>query len=226
MNPVFVSATEENYLKAIYKLAEKLPHAAPVNTTAIARSMNTRAASVTDMVKRLAEKDLLSYQKYKGVLLTHAGSQLAKKLLRKHRLWEAFLVEKLHFKWDEVHDIAEQLEHIQSPELTNRLDAFLNFPKFDPHGDPIPDEHGNLLHHPELLLSELKQGETATITGVLEHATPFLQYLEARNLKPGATVTILQIHPYDQSVELLTEQQLPLTISKQVSQQLYVKKRE
>lgn len=224
MHNFIVSATEENYLKAIYKLAEKAAPNAFINTGFIAKAMNTRAASVTDMVKRLSDKNLLFYQKYKGVKLTDVGNEVAKKLLRKHRLWEVFLVDKLSFKWDEVHEIAEQLEHVQSAELTKRLDAFLRFPKFDPHGDPIPDENGNLTYHSELLLSDLKAGDTATIAGVLEHSAPFLQYLEAQQLKPGAQVTIVTVHSYDKSVELLTDAAKSITISKQVSQNLYVKK--
>lgn len=139
------SLTEENYIKAIYKLCEKSADA--VSTNAIAEKMHTKAASVSDMLKKLSKKKLINYRKYQGVTLTAKGEKLALAIVRKHRLWELFLVQKLNFKWDEVHDIAEQLEHIQSDELVKRIDKFLDHPKFDPHGDPIPDVNGKL--HPQ-----------------------------------------------------------------------------
>ena len=130
---------EENYLKAIFKLSGK--EKSTVSTNSIAEELQTKASSVSDMVKKLSEKDLINYVKYQGVSLTSTGNFLAVHIVRKHRLWEVFLVNHLNFKWDEVHDIAEQLEHIKSPELVSRLDAFLNYPNFDPHCDPIPNEN-------------------------------------------------------------------------------------
>lgn len=177
------SFTEENYLKAIFKLLEK--GGKTVSTTAIADRMNTKAATVTDMLKRLAEKKLINYQKYQGVTLTDKGKAIAVSIIRKHRLWEVFLVEKLHFKWDEVHDIAEQMEHINSDELVNRLDGFLNHPKFDPHGDPIPDAKGVFNRKKSLLLAEIAVGETCVMTGVVDHSTSFLQYLDKVGLSIG-----------------------------------------
>jgi DtxR family Mn-dependent transcriptional regulator len=134
------SYTEENYLKAIYKLQEKQD--SEVSTNEISKEMNTKAASVTDMLKRLSEKSLIHYQKYQGVSLTDAGSKVAVNIIRKHRLWETFLVNKLKFKWDEVHDIAEQMEHIESDELIEKLNDYLGAPQYDPHGDPIPSKKG------------------------------------------------------------------------------------
>ncbi|WP_317172245.1 metal-dependent transcriptional regulator [Hymenobacter sp. BRD67] len=136
-----MTITEENYLKTIYKLAEVEPGQG-VSTNRIAAALVTRAASVTDMLRRLAEKGLLEYEKYRGVRLTPEGRRLALLTVRKHRLWEVFLVQQLGFSWDEVHEVAEELEHVQSPLLMQRLDAFLNFPTLDPHGDPIPAEDG------------------------------------------------------------------------------------
>ena len=134
------STAEENYLKAIFKITEKEGKTATTN--AIAAALNTTAASVTDMLKRLAEKDLINYEKYRGVQLSSGGEQIATILIRKHRLWEVFLVNKLGFAWDEVHELAEQLEHIQGEALVERLDEYLGRPQFDPHGDPIPDAEG------------------------------------------------------------------------------------
>src|SRR6476620_10565441 len=135
--------SEENYLKTIYHITSS--SGAEVSTNAIAEKMETKASSVTDMLKKLADKDLVHYKKYQGVSLTDKGLHSAKMIVRKHRLWEIFLVEKLAFSWDEVHDIAEQLEHIKSEQLVNKLDAFLNFPTEDPHGDPIPNAEGNII---------------------------------------------------------------------------------
>ncbi|NND87947.1 MAG: metal-dependent transcriptional regulator, partial [Flavobacteriaceae bacterium] len=150
------SLTEENYLKTIFHLEQV--SSGDISTNAIADKMETQPSSVTDMVQKLAEKELLSYKKYKGTRLTEIGKKVAADVIRKHRLWEVFLVEKLKFHWDEVHDIAEQLEHVQSDELIARLDAFLGHPDFDPHGDPIPDKHGVIKRTEKILLSEAKKG--------------------------------------------------------------------
>ena len=180
-----ISETEENYLKAIYKILEQDPAKSAANTNAIATAMNTSAASVTDMLKRLAEKNYILYEKYKGVKLTETGDKWAKTLIRKHRLWETFLVQQLNYAWHEVHDLAEQLEHIQSADLINRLDAFLKFPRFDPHGDPIPDAEGNYTFRQQVLLSTLLPFESGIIVGVAEHSTSFLQYLDKQQLTLG-----------------------------------------
>ena len=132
--------SEENYLKTIYHLTTSL--STEISTNAIAEMMETKASSVTDMLKKLAEKDLVHYKKYQGVFLTPKGKLAAKMIVRKHRLWEVFLVEKLDFSWDEVHEVAEQLEHIQSKKLIDKLDQFLEYPSIDPHGDPIPNAKG------------------------------------------------------------------------------------
>ena len=171
-----MSFTEENYLKAIFKVCEQTNKEA--STNAIAQELSTSAASVTDMVKRLSEKHLINYEKYRGVTLTNDGNKIATHLIRKHRLWEVFLVDKLEFSWDEVHDIAEQLEHIKSESLVERLDSFLGQPKFDPHGDPIPDADGNFTFRKQILLAELPILKDGVIVGVQEHTPQFLQYLE------------------------------------------------
>ena len=215
-----LSQTEENYLKAIFKTCEK--DGKPASTNAIASEMETKAASVTDMVKRLSEKDLVFYEKYKGVTLTEKGVRLSTNLIRKHRLWEVFLVNKLNFSWDEVHEIAEQLEHIQSPELVERLDEFLGHPQFDPHGDPIPNAEGVFAFRKQILLSELVPQKTAVIVGVKEHSTPFLQYLDRANLTLGTTIKVLEKFEYDESLRIIINDQTELVLSSKVSQNLFV----
>src|SRR5680860_794131 len=146
--------SEENYLKAIFHLERTHPNG--VSTNALAKEMETKASSVTDMIKKLSEKNLINYKKYKGFKLSHFGMKTAIAIIRKHRLWEVFLVEKLNFSWDEVHEVAEQLENIKSEQLIRELDRFLGFPKRDPHGDPIPDAEGNFTVLNKVLLSDLK----------------------------------------------------------------------
>lgn len=215
-----LSSTEENYLKAIYKLEEKTVDA--ISTNAIAARMETSAASVTDMIKRLSEKELIHYEKYKGVRLSDTGRQSATLLIRKHRLWETFLVEKLQFSWDEVHPMAEELEHIQSEELVNRLDAFLGNPKFDPHGDPIPDREGNFASNNHIPLFELPFGARAVIVGVKDHTPPFLRYVEQLRLVLGTEILLLERFEYDQSLRLLIDEKHETIITQKVSNNLFV----
>ncbi|MFA5573573.1 MAG: metal-dependent transcriptional regulator [Brumimicrobium sp.] len=193
---------EENYLKAIYHLQKLFD--GPVKTNDLAKKINTKASSATDMIRRLADKSLVLYEKYQGCTLTRKGEKEALKTIRKHRLWETFLVEKLNFGWEEVHEIAEQLEHIQSVELTNRLDAFLNFPKFDPHGDPIPNIDGEVLTRTEISsLAELKVGTKAKIVGVYDSSSSFLQYLDKYQIGLGDEIIIKERFDFDNSCEVL-----------------------
>lgn len=214
------SFTEENYLKIIYHLSQNNEEA--IQTNAIAEKMQTKAASVTDMIKKLADKQLINYKKYQGVSLTPTGKATAINIVRKHRLWEVFLVEKLNFKWDEVHDIAEDLEHIKSTELVERLDEFLSFPKSDPHGDPIPDKNGQFDSIPFTKLNKLKSGETGLIMGVSEHSSPFLKHLEKMGLTLGKKVTITEINDFDSSVELTLEQK-KISVSREVAKHVLIK---
>lgn len=216
-----LSYTEENYLKCIYKLSRQ--GNGGVSTNAISAEINTTAASVTDMLKKLAEKGLLDYIKYKGVNLTPEGEHAAKLLIRKHRLWEVFLVEKLKFSWDEVHEIAEQLEHIHSTRLIQRLDEYLGFPKFDPHGDPIPDQHGNYYERHDTLLSDLLVGDKGIIAGVKDHSSLFLQYLDAQKLLLGVQIEVLRQIPYDNSLIIKVSDGRELTISQQVAANLFIR---
>jgi DtxR family Mn-dependent transcriptional regulator len=212
------SFTEENYLKIIYHLSEI---SNPVQTNAIAERIQTKAASVTDMLKKLAEKELVDYVKYQGVTLTEKGKLTAINIVRKHRLWEVFLVDTLNFKWDEVHDVAEELEHINSTLLIERLDEFLEFPKIDPHGDPIPDQHGNFANLHFVKLSKLKVNEKGTITGVSEHSSPFLRHLEKLGLTLGKKIEIAEIIDFDGSVELIIDQR-KINISREVAQHILI----
>lgn len=214
------SYTEENYLKTIYHLSVI---SNPVQTNAIAERMQTKAASVTDMLKKLSEKELVDYVKYQGVTLTEKGKLAAINIVRKHRLWEVFLVEKLSFKWDEVHDVAEELEHIKSTLLIERLDEFLEFPKVDPHGDPIPDQHGNFADLAFVKLSKLKTNDKGTITGVSEHSSPFLKHLEKLGLTLGKKIEVSEILDFDGSVELSIDGN-KINISREVAKHILISK--
>lgn len=215
------SFAEENYLKAIYKLQEHSDLA--VNTNSIASSIQTKAASVTDMVKKLSDKKLLKYEKYKGVELTSLGRRIAIETVRKHRLWETFLHDKLNFSWDEVHDVAEQLEHIKSTELIDKLDEFLGFPTHDPHGDPIPGKNGVIAKHNFELLSNLKVGEQGVISGVLNHSSVFLKHLEKNGLTLGKLIKIIEIGEYDQLVNLKIENKQTVLVSNEVVKNILIK---
>lgn len=216
-----ITTAEENYLKAIFKIAEKEGKA--VLTNSIAGAMHTAAASVTDMLKRLSDKHLIKYEKYRGVALTEEGSRVATILIRKHRLWEVFLVEKLGFAWDEVHDLAEQLEHVQGDALVDRLDTFLEYPRFDPHGDPIPDAAGRWTYRQQLRLAVLQPGQRGVITGVDDHATPFLQYLDQIGLGLGVELLLVGRTDYDQSVQVRIGENADVTLSDKVAQNLFLK---
>lgn len=196
------SQAEENYLKTIYALEKDKSN--EVSTNLIANKINTKASSVTDMLKKLAAKKLVVYKKYQGVYLTELGRLSALKVIRKHRLWECFLVQKLHFKWDEVHDIAEQLEHVKSEILISKLDAFLKYPKLDPHGDPIPDAHGRTIMTKTSRITDMKIGATGIFVGVKDSSASFLKYLNKKNLSLGDKIKVIDIEPFDNSYHIET----------------------
>ncbi len=215
-----VTLSEENYLKAIYHLG-KLGSIA-VSTNAIAEKIDTKASSVTDMLKKLADKNLVNYKKYQGVNLTEEGRLTAASVIRKHRLWEVFLVDKLNFSWDEVHDVAEQLEHIKSEKLINELDSFLAFPTDDPHGDPIPDKEGNLNKSQKIFLSQVNQSVNCSCVGVKDSSAKFLKYLDKNNIALGTDIKVLTKEPFDESMTIKINDS-DLAISKDIANNIYVK---
>jgi DtxR family Mn-dependent transcriptional regulator len=215
-----MTTSEENYLKVIYHLSNLSPKG--VNTNAIAAMLDTKASSVTDMLKKLSEKEWVNYQKYQGVSLTEKGKLNAKIIVRKHRLWEVFLVEKLGFAWDEVHEVAEELEHIQSEKLINQLDQFLNFPSFDPHGDPIPNAKGEIKKIDKQLVSEIEIGKTITCVGVKDTSVDFLQYLNKQSISLGTKMKVLEKEPFDGTLKIEINNNV-LVISDKIANNLFVK---
>jgi DtxR family Mn-dependent transcriptional regulator len=215
-----MTTSEENYLKVIYHLSLVSPKG--VNTNAIAGMLETKASSVTDMLKKLSDKNLVSYQKYQGVTLTENGFLSAKIIVRKHRLWEVFLVDKLGFAWDEVHEIAEELEHIKSEALINKLDSFLNFPTFDPHGDPIPNEKGEIVKMDKLLVTDAVLGVDYVFVGVKNSSAAFLQYLDKQDISLGATIKVHEIESFDGTF-LVSVNNKQITISNKIATNLFIR---
>lgn len=215
------SQAEENYLKAIYSLEVETKKG--VNTNLIANKLQTKASSVTDMLQKLSDKKLIVYKKYKGAQLSSRGEKTAALIIRKHRLWETFLVNKLGFSWDEIHDIAEQLEHIKSEALIVKLDEFLGQPTIDPHGDPIPDKDGNITKRTQVKLSSLKENDQSVLLSVKDSSDSFLRYLNKKNIAIGNTIKVLSIEPFDRSmkIEMNSDQ---FSISESVAENLYLKK--
>ena len=215
-----ITQTEENYIKAIYHLGQQGTET--VSTNAIADSLNTKASSVTDMLKKLAEKNYADYIKYQGVILTKKGKKIAIGIIRKHRLWEVFLVEKLNFTWDEVHEVAEDLEHIQSEKLTDELDAFLEHPTHDPHGDPIPDKNGNFKQIEKILLSKALVGSKYQCVGVKDTSSTFRKYLDANEIALGTELKVLHKEPFDQSIKIKLNGR-DTTVSQNVAKNIFLK---
>jgi DtxR family Mn-dependent transcriptional regulator len=213
--------SEENYLKAIYHLESDSKKG--ISTNAIAKSLETKASSVSDMVKKLSEKEVVLYIKYQGVTLTEFGKKTAANIVRKHRLWEVFLVEKLNFSWDEVHDVAEQLEHIKSPKLINQLDSFLGFPTHDPHGDPIPDKDGHVNTVDKILLSTLNKDESGVCVGVDDSSSEFLRFLDKKGITIGKKITVLEKEDFDDSLSIQMDNK-KYSISNKIANNLYMKK--
>tara|TARA_B100001057_G_scaffold306721_1_gene306842 strand:+ start:3996 stop:4652 length:657 start_codon:yes stop_codon:yes gene_type:complete len=216
-----LSLSAENHLKTIFHLSAG--DLKSVTTNSIADALNTKAPSVSDMLKKLSEKDLISYTKYQGSSLTDSGRKLALNIIRKHRLWEVFLVEKLGFSWSEVHDVAEQLEHVKSKKLIKELDKFLNYPTKDPHGDPIPNPAGFIKYGNNFLLSDLKIGEKGKLVGVKDSSSLFLQFLDKRKIALGCVIEILYIEDFDNSVHIGLED-TNLSISLKSASNIYVNK--
>ena len=215
-----MTISEENYIKTIYHLSLVSPSG--VNTNAISGMLRTKASSVTEMLKKISDKELVIYQKYQGVKLTENGLLVAKLIIRKHRLWEVFLLEKLDFTWDEVHDIAEQLEHIKSEKLIDKLDAFLGFPKEDPHGDPIPNKHGDIMDLDKKLLSEGELDKKYICVGVKDTSSDFLQYLDKQKISLGTKLKIIDKESFDNTFEIEIKNKT-IVISSKIANNLYIK---
>ena len=210
------SQSEEDYLKALYHLEMEFDS---VSTNSIADYLDMKPSSVTDMLKKLAEKKFINYQKYKGTSLTNKGKLIALSIIRKHRLWETFLVDKLGFGWDQVHIIAEQLEHIKSEELIENLDNFLGNPKYDPHGDPIPNKDGEIEKMNQKLLVELKASQKGIITGVKKGTASLLNYLDKEKVKLGDSIKVIEILEFD-GTYIVEISKRKLTFSEKICQNL------
>ncbi|MBI3143544.1 MAG: metal-dependent transcriptional regulator [Bacteroidetes bacterium] len=215
-----MTIAEENYLKAIFKLSDGA--LGNISTNSIAMEMSTSAASVTDMLKRLADKDMVDYERYKGASLTNNGLDMAKRLVRKHRLWEVFLTEKLGFAWDEIHEIAEELEHIGSNALTERLDRYLGYPRFDPHGDPIPDAAGAIVHRSCEQLSMVKPGQSGQVVGVGNSNSSFLQFLNKLSIGIGSHIRVDDCFEFDGSLKVTVNHGAQHTLSDRAAANLFI----
>jgi DtxR family transcriptional regulator, Mn-dependent transcriptional regulator len=215
----FVSHSEENYLKALFKLGSK--QVKKVNNIALAKELELNPATVLEMVRKLSERKLVQLLPDKTIQLTEKGKKKALLTIRKHRLWEVFLVEKLNYQWSEVHELAEQLEHIESDDLVNRLDAFLCFPASDPHGDPIPDKNGKIVLLHSNPLTEAEIGKTYFVQSFAETADSFLDHLSKMDIKPGTKIKVTDKNEYDQSFTILINKK-PVYLSEKVAQNILV----
>jgi len=214
-----VSSSKENYLKAIYHLQEE---AGSVSTNALAKELDTRAASVTDMLKKLKTQKLLLYEKYQGFRLSPEGRRVAIHIIRKHRLWECFLVDKLNFGWEEVHEMAEELEHITSKKLIDRLDEFLGFPKSDPHGDPIPDINGKMSLKPQVSLLELQVNVPGIVSNITDQSTEMLELLKHKGISLGTKLEINKRFSFDNSIEIKIKNMAAITLSDTVAKNVFI----
>ena len=212
-------SSEENYIKTIFHLQGEDGN---VTTNELADRVKTKPASVTDMMKKLKSRKLVNYQPYKGFRLTPDGRKVALGIIRRHRLWEFFLAEKLKFKWDEVHEVAEYLEHVSSKKLVDKLDEFLGFPKFDPHGDPIPDTNGKMENSRQVNLADWPVNKPAIVCQVVNQSTALLELLQHKKITIGTKLEVKKKFGYDDSLEIRIQKQLPVTISGQLAQTIFV----
>jgi len=214
------SASEENYIKTIFHLQEEN---GTVTTNELARELRSRPASITDMMKKLKTKKMVHYQPYKGFRLTTEGKKVALVIIRRHRLWEFFLAEKLKFTWDEVHAIAEDMEHVSSKKLIDKLDAFLGFPRFDPHGDPIPDSQGKIETSKRVCLTELPLNKIGIVSNVSDQSTEMLELLKHKKIGIGTKLEVKKKFSFDNSMEVKINQQTQLNLSELLAKNIFVK---
>lgn len=220
MNTAILTSTEEDYLKNIYTLSGYSQET--VSTNELAEAMQTKPASVTDMMQKLSDKKLITYIKYQGVSMTDIGTKMATQLIRRNRLWKIFLVEKLQLNWDEVEELSDQFEHIQHPLLTNRLDEFLGFPSTDPQGNSIPSEDGKMEIQSKLLLSELRVNQTGIVSSIQDYSPAFLHYLNKIGLYPKTKIKIIDKIEYDGTLEIQIDNKKNVTLSKEISKNILV----
>lgn len=216
------SLIEENYLKALFNLANDTGE---VNVNELSKSLDIKMPTVTSMMKKLSNKKLVHYESYKPLRLTQKGKEEAGIIIRKHRLTEMFLVEKMKFGWEEVHDIAEQLEHVQSPVFFEKMDELLNFPKIDPHGSPIPDKNGKMIWKEYSKLSDCKVGERVRLVAVINTSSDFLKYLNKREMRLGLEMKIKAIEVFDKSFVVTYDNHQNETLSQLVCERLLIEKK-
>ncbi len=214
-----ISQTEENYLKAAYFLTNTKDE---INLSELSKSLGVSKPTVNSMVKKLCEKGFLDYQKYKPVILTKRGKKEASLIIRNHRLTEMYLVEKMNFGWEEVHEIAEQLEHLRAPEFFDRMDELLNFPTHDPHGSPIPNKNGEIIESNYIKLNLCKEGQKVKLSGLLNSSKDFLVYLNERKLKIGSIFDIRSIEPFDKTMVVTLGEQQNMNLSSMVCERILV----
>ena len=214
------STSEENYIKTIFHLQEA---DGTVTTNALAAELKARPASITDMMKKLKAKKLVHYEAYHGFRLSNEGKKVALIIIRRHRLWEFFLAEKLKFSWEEVHAVAEDLEHVSSKKLIDKLDEFLGFPRFDPHGDPIPDMNGRIESSKQVSLRDLPLNKTAVVSHVSDQSNEMLELLGHKKIGIGTKLEVKRKFNYDNSLEIKIRQQPAMHISEQLSKNIFVK---
>ena len=217
MQPKY-SIAEENYIKSIYNLEAE----GNLSTGHLSEAMQTKPASVTDMLKKLKEKKLINWSPYKQIKLTGSGKKAALNIIRRHRLWEFFLSEKLQFGWDEVHTIAEELEHVSSEKLIDKLDEFLDYPRVDPHGDPIPDAQGNIILRKQIRLSDLAPGVFAEVVSVASQDVQLLEILNHFSINLGTQVRVNNKFEFDESLELEIHQSGIIHLSSVLAKSLFV----
>jgi DtxR family Mn-dependent transcriptional regulator len=213
------TVSEENYIKAIYHLQQE---AERVNTMLLASTLAAKPASITDMLKKLKTKRLLDYKPYYGFKLSAEGNRVALGIIRRHRLWEFFLAEKLKFNWEEVHEMAEDLEHVSNKKLIDKLDAFLGYPKFDPHGDPIPDQDGKIQKEEHVLLSELKVKTQGRVTKIKSHSTKIMALIAHQQINIGSKITVKKVFEFDESMEIVIDGKTTKNISQQLAKNIFI----